>query len=417
MKVEGPLQGIRIVDLSTVVMGPWASQMLADMGAEVIKVEPPQGDVTRQMGPARHPGMGAVFLCTNRNKRSIVLDLQQKEGRDAVLRLAENADVLLHNFRPQVAKKLCMQAEAFTERNPKLVYCAAFGFASQGPLCDHPAYDDIIQSASGLAHLVGSVSDQPRFVPSIVADKTTAYAVVSAIMAALLQRGRTGRGQSIEVPMYETMVSFALVEHLYGATFEPPVGPMGYSRILTKERRPFKTADGYLTVLPYTDRNWRDFFRLTGREELTDHPDFATMAARVANAGKVYATIAELVANRATDDLVRDLEAAQIPVMRVQTIEELLDDTQLEASAFWQFVDHPTEGRLRLTRPPIRFSEGEQRLRRHAPRLGEHSREILAEAGYTDEQIDQLTERCVTLQAVSTLSPELNQTTIEEHAS
>lgn len=399
MSQEGPLEGIRIVDLSTVVMGPWASQMLADMGAEVIKVESPQGDVTRQMGPARHPGMAAVFLCTNRNKRSIVLDLQQQQGREAAMRLADSADIVLHNLRPQVAQKLGMDYGAVSARNPRLILCAAFGFSSRGPMSDRPAYDDVIQSASGIAHLVGAVSDQPRFVPSIVADKTTAYAVVSAIMAALLQRGRTRRGQSVEVPMYETMADFTLVEHLYGATFDPPIGPMGYSRILTKERRPFPTADGYLTVLPYTDRNWRDFFRIAGREELMEDPDFATLSARVQNASKVYATIAEVVATRSTADLIRDLETAQIPVMKVKAIEELLDDDQLAASEFWQFIDHPTEGRLRLTTLPIQFGAGLPPLRRHPPRLGEHSREILAEAGYTDTQIDQMLANRVTLQA------------------
>ena len=399
MSEGGPLQGLRIVDLSTVVMGPWASQMLADMGAEVIKVESPQGDVTRQMGPGRHPGMAAVFLCTNRNKRSIVLDLQQAQGREAIQRLADNADVVLHNLRPQVAQKLGLDYATFSERNPGLVFCAAFGFSSRGPMADRPAYDDVIQSASGMAHLVGAVSDQPRFVPSIVADKTTAYAVVSAIMAALLQRGRTGRGQSVEVPMYETMADFGLVEHLYGATFDPPIGPMGYSRILTKERRPFPTADGFLTVLPYTDRNWRDFFRIAGREELMEDPDFATLAARVKNASKVYATIAQVVATRSTADLIRELEAAQIPVMKVKRIEELLDDEQLAASEFWQFVEHPTEGRLRLTTSPIQFGTKLPQLRRHPPRLGEHSREILAETGYSDEQIEQLLARQVTHQA------------------
>jgi crotonobetainyl-CoA:carnitine CoA-transferase CaiB-like acyl-CoA transferase len=401
MSQGGPLEGIRIVDLSTVVMGPWASQMLADMGAEVIKVESPQGDVTRQMGPSRHPGMAAVFLCTNRNKRSIVLDLQQSEGREAAQRLAENADIVLHNLRPQVAKKLGMDYASMARRNPRLIFCSAFGFSSQGPMAELPAYDDVIQSACGLAHLVGSVSDQPRFVPSIVADKTTAYAVVSAIMAALLQRGRTGQGQAVEVPMYETMADFALVEHLYGATFDPPIGPMGYSRILTKERRPFPTADGYLTVLPYTDRNWRDFFRIAGREELMEDPDFATLSARVQNASKVYATIAQVVAHRATADLIRELEAAQIPFMKVKAIEELLNDEQLKASDFWQFVDHPTEGRLRLTNPPIRFGAGLPRLRRHPPRLGEHSREILAETGYSEAHIDQLLTQRVTVQAAS----------------
>ncbi|MEI7954402.1 MAG: CoA transferase [Verrucomicrobiota bacterium] len=398
--MSGPLDGLRIVDLSTVVMGPWATQMLADMGAEVIKVESPQGDITRQMGPALHPGMAAVFLCTNRNKRSVVLDLKQGAAIEALLRLADQADVLLHNLRPRAAAKLGLEYSAFSQRNPRLVYCAAFGFGSRGPLADNPAYDDVIQSACGLADLVGSVSDQPRYVPSIVADKTTAYAVVSAVTAALLQRVRTGRGQQIEVTMYETMADFALVEHLCGATFDPPIGPMGYARIMTPERRPFRSADGqFLTVLPYTDRNWRDFFRIAHREELAHDPAFATMASRVKNAGKVYATLAEMVAKRHAKDLIRDLQAAQIPVMRVQSIQELIDDPQLAASGFWRTIDHPTEGRLRLTAPPIRFGESLDDIRLPPPRLGEHSREILLEAGYAPGELDQLIEKGVTHQA------------------
>lgn len=385
-----PLEGIRIVDLSSVVMGPWASQMLGELGADIIKVESPAGDVTRQMGPAKNPGMAAVFLSTNRHKRSIVLDLQRPEGKEALQRLVVDADVLLHNLRPQAAEKLGISYESFRSQNPKLIHCAAYGFHHAGPMANHPAYDDIIQAASGMAYLVGTISDQPRFVPSIVADKTAAYAVVSKIMAALLQRMHSGQGQALEVTMLETMVDFNLVEHLYGATFDPPIADMGYSRILTRERRPYKTLDGYLTVLPYTDKNWRDFFRIVGREELAEHPDFATMSARVDNADKVYAFLAEAVATRSSAELEAALLEAQIPVMRVNTIEDLLTDEQLQASGFWLEVEHPTEGRLRHTTPALSLRKNPADVERHAPLHGEHSVEILTELGYSSDEIQTL---------------------------
>lgn len=393
------LQGIRILDLSTVVMGPWASQMLADMGADVIKVESPQGDVTRQMGPSRNPGMAAVFLCTNRNKRSIVLDLQKPEGRQALFKLAGSADVLLHNLRPNAAAKLGVTYEAFEKENPGLIYCAAYGFRKGGPLANKPAYDDVIQAASGLSHLISAISDQPRFVPSIVADKTTAYAVTSAILGALFQRTRTGRGQAVEVSMFETLVDFVMVEHLYGATFDPPIGGMGYSRILTKERRPFVTSDGrYLTVLPYTDKNWRDFFRIAGREELTNSPDYATLSARVTNADRLYALVAEIVAGRTCSEWERDLDAAQIPVMPVRSLEDLLADEQLAAGGFWETYQHPTEGALRSSTPPIRFGDAAPAMRRHPPRLGEHSSELLREAGFSQDEVQRLIDSGVSMQ-------------------
>ena len=386
--MSGTLDGIRVVDVSTVVMGPWATQMLGDMGADVIKVETPGGDIARSMGPYRNAGMAAVHLAINRNKRSIVLDLTRDAGREALFRIVGTADVFLHNMRPRIAEKLGLEYEKFAARQPDLIYCAAYGFRREGPLADKPAYDDIIQAASGLADLQAVISDQPRYVPTIMADKTTAYNVAVAILAALLRRARGGGGQAIEVPMFETMVDFVMVEHLYGACFDPPVGTMGYSRILNEERKPFATLDGYLAVLPYTNENWRAFFRIAGREELAADPSFASFEARVRDAPKVYATLAEIVATRTSAQWQRDLDEAGIPVMVVNTKESLLDNEQLNASGFWHMVEHPTEGRLRMTDPPIRFSDSPSSVRRLAPRLGEHSAEILAEAGYSVAEIE-----------------------------
>ena len=388
--MSGALDGIRVVDMSTVVMGPWATQMLGDMGAEVIKVETPGGDISRGMGPNRNPGMSAVYLSINRNKRSVALDLTQAAGREALFRIVGTADVFLHNMRPRIAAKFGVGYDKFAARQPDLIYCAAYGFRSEGPMADKPAYDDIIQAASGIADLQSVINGEPRFVPTIMADKTTAYNVAVAILAALVRRGRGGGGQAIEVPMFETLVDFVMVEHLYGACFDPPIGGMGYSRILNAERKPYATLDGHLAVLPYTDENWSAFFRIAGREDLAAHPSFASFETRVRDAQTVYGILAEVIATRTTAEWQRDLDAAQIPVMAVNTKEGLLNNEQLDASGFWHMVEHPTEGRLRMTDPPVRFSASPSSLRLPAPRLGEHSREILAEAGYGAAEIDAL---------------------------
>jgi crotonobetainyl-CoA:carnitine CoA-transferase CaiB-like acyl-CoA transferase len=389
--MTAPLQGIRVVELTTVLLGPWAAQMMGDLGADVIKIETPAGDTTRQLGPRRNPDMGALFLTINRNKRSVVLDLTRPEAREALARIVDTADVFLHNLRPRVAAKLGIDHASFSSRNPRLIYCATYGFGREGPLADKPAYDDVIQAASGIAHLHTDTLGEPRYVPTVLADKTTAYAVFSAILVALLQRSCDGLGQEIEVPMYETMVEFALVEHLYGAAFDPPEGAMGYARLLTPQRRPYRTLDGqHLAVMPYTDENWRALFLLAGRAELCADERFLTIADRVRHAAALYGVLGELIGHRSADDWLRDLDSAGVPVMKVSAKESLLDDPQLQASGFWRFVDHPTEGRLRMMAPPTRYSRTRQEVRRMPPRLGQHSAEVLAEAGYGPQDIEAL---------------------------
>ena len=393
----GTLEGIRVVDLTTVIMGPWAAQMMGDMGADVIKVETRGGDISRGMGPGRNKGMAACYLTSNRNKRSVVLDLTQDEGLSALRRLIGSADVFMHNFRPKVINKFNLGYETFKDANPELVYCGAYGFRADGPWANKPAYDDIIQTAAGYCDMQELISDQPRYVPSLIADKTSSYAVFSAILAALVCRERGGGGQAVEVPMFETMVDYAMIEHLYGATFDPPIAQMGYERIMNIERRPYQTSDGgYLTVLPYTDKNWVDFFKLAGREEFLDDPDFQTYSNRLNNSKKVYATLNEIVSTRTLNDWVAQLDAANIPAMMVKTKEDLLDDEQLNATGFWHSVDHPTEGKLRFTDPPFRYSKTPSTIRDMPPLLGEQSREILAEAGYSADEIDDLIAKNVT---------------------
>src|SRR5215813_7393278 len=235
------------------VLGPWATQTLGDLGADVVKVEPPEGDTTRRLGPARHPGMAAFFLACNRNKRSLVLDLKQETGRSALLKLASTADVLLHNFRPEPAARLRLDYDTFRSINPRLVYCATYGFRAGGPYGNKPAYADGIQAASGLSALQGTIVGEPRYMPTIVADKTSSLTVLSSVLAGLFERERSGQGQAIEVPMMESVAAYVMVEHLYGQTFIPPLESAGYKRILNRWRRPFPTKDGYLGVVPYTD--------------------------------------------------------------------------------------------------------------------------------------------------------------------
>ena len=302
----------------------------------------------------------------------------------------------MHNLRPKVMNKFGLSYASFKNNNKDLIYCAAYGFRAEGPLGDKPAYDDIIQTAAGVCDLMTLFNNQPRFVPTLFADKTAAYAVFSAILAAIVQRERGGSGQSVEVPMYETLVDFVMVEHLYGATFDPPIAPMGYERLTNAQRRPYATKDGFLTVLPYTDKNWHAFFDIAGRGELFNEPIFATHAARIQNSETVYRILSEIIATRTTAEWVDNLTAASIPAMEFRTKEDLLEEEQLKATNFWHKVQHPTEGRLRFADPPFRYSKTPSSIRIMPPLLGQQSEEILAEVGYSKKEIDTLLVQKVT---------------------
>jgi len=388
--MSGPLSGLRIVDCTTVVLGPWAAQQLGDLGADVIKVEPPEGDTTRQLGPMRNPGMGAFYLAVNRNKRSIVLDLKQEAARQVLLRLASNADMLMHNYRPQAARRLGMSYETFRAINPGIIYLGTYGFGAAGPYGEKPAYDDIIQAASGVAAAQGSIMGEPRYVPTIVADKTSSMTVLTAALAALVHKARTGEGQEVEVPMFESMAAWVMVEHLYGETFQPPLDTIGYKRILNPYRRPFKTKDGYLAILPYTDQNWRDFFALAGRQDLLDDPRYKTLGTRLKHIEGLYEELGKIATTRTNAEWLSELDKRNIPAMTVNSLEALLRDPHLEAVGFWQTVEHPSEGTLRLPGIPVSYRKTPGTIRRLPPRLGEHSGEILREAGLAPGEIDAL---------------------------
>jgi crotonobetainyl-CoA:carnitine CoA-transferase CaiB-like acyl-CoA transferase len=389
--MPGPLEGVRVVEFTSVVLGPWACQMLADMGADVIKVEAPYGDSNRQLGASHHKGMAALYLTCNRNKRGIVLDVKQPAGRQAVLDLARGADVFIHNNRPQVMTKLGLDYEALKVVNPGIVYCGAYGYSRSGPYGARGALDDSIQAVAGIAMLNKMVLGEPRYLPTVVADKTTAITVVYGVLAALFHKARTGQGQEVEVPMFETMVSFVMAEHLWGMTFVPPMGSPGYVRLMSVHRKPYKTLDGYIAILPYMNAHWDAFCEVAGRPDLLADPRFRTMGDRTKNIDDTYAETAKIMATRTTQEWLDLFEKTSVPVNRVNTLDDLADDPHLRATGFWKFTDHPTEGRLRGAAFPVNFSATPaDETRRHAPRLGEHTRELLAEAGYDAAQIDAL---------------------------
>ena len=387
--MAGPLEGVRIVDMTTVLMGPYATQILGDMGADVIKVEAPEGDGTRKLGPMRSPGMGPLFMNANRSKRSIVLDLKKPSGHAALLRLIKSADVLFYNVRPQAMARLNLSYENVSAVNPRIIYVGTYGFGQNGPYAARAAYDDLIQGAAGLPTLIMEAgTDVPRYVPCTIADRTTGLSAVNAIAAALYFRERSGEGQSIGIPMFETMVQFVLGDHLGGLTFDPPEGPPGYARLLAKERRPFATKDGYICTLIYNDKQWKNFFALIGRPELLDSdPRFADLASRTRHINELYRLVADILATRTTAEWLVALEEADIPVMLLHSAASLLEDPHLKAIGFFEIVNHPTEGRIRSMAVPSTWSKSQPQVTRFAPRLGEHSAEVLRDAGFSDGEI------------------------------
>src|SRR3954471_190586 len=393
----GPLQGVKIIDLTTVLMGPYATQMLGDYGADVIKIETLDGDVTRQIGPTRHPGMGPVFLNTNRSKPSSGLALKKPAGRDAVLRLLKTADVLVYNVRPQAMERLRLGYDVVASINPRLIYAGVFGFGQDGPYAAKPAYDDLIQGATALPALMAQTGDGiPRYVPNALVDRIVGLTAVGAICACLVHRDRTGHGQRVDIPMFETMAGFVMGDHMGGLTYEPPLDKGGYARHLSRDRRPYKTSDGYLSVIVYNDKQWENFFKATGRDDLRADAMFATFAARAANIDVVYAELARIFETRTTAEWIDLLTKADVPVMPMHDLNGVLHDPHLAATGFFPVVNPPTEGRIRNMRPSARFSETPVETKRLAPRLSEHSAEILREAGFSPDEIAALVRDGVT---------------------
>jgi crotonobetainyl-CoA:carnitine CoA-transferase CaiB-like acyl-CoA transferase len=385
--MAGALDGIRVIDMTSVGMGPMATQMLGDMGADVIKVESGEGDVFRHVTPQRHAGMSHAHLNLNRNKRSIVVDAKSDEGRRVLLALLATADVFISNTRAPAMRRLGLDYASLESQFPRLVYCACYGYSEDGPYAGRPAVDDTIQAVSGLAWLQGSAgASAPRYVNSVVADKVVALQVANAIALALYARERSGLGQSIEVPMFESMVAFLAPEHLAGLSFVPSEGPAGYTRLLNEFRRPFRTRDGYIGVVPYTDAQWRRFFALAGRPELADDARYKTLTTRSRHFPELYRFVEDALAERTTAEWSQTLADADIPFAPVNSFDDLLKDPHLVATGFWREYDHPTEGRLVQPGIPVRFSRTPGAIRRHPPTLGEHTQQILREQESGDKE-------------------------------
>lgn len=387
--MAGPLEGIRVLDLTSVVLGPYATQTLGDLGADVIKIEPLQGDITRNNGPLRNRNMSALFLNLNRNKRSVALDLKNASGKRALMKMLQDADIFVHNMRAGAMQRLGLDAVSVRSANPRLIYCSAYGFSERGPYAGRPAYDDVIQAVSGLAHLQ-SVAGTPRYINTTIADKVVGLHVLSALLAALVGRERTGGGETIEVPMFECMVSFVLGEHLMAAAFEPPLGAAGYTRVMNPDRRPYRTSDGHVAVMPYNLPAWQRLFRLVGREDLITDPQFSSEVDIAARFGAVSTALDQAMSVRSTSEWMVLLQEHDLPAMPVNSLEDLFTDPHLAEIGFFSFQDHPTEGKLRAPGIPISFEEAPGSIRLPAPHIGEHTVEVLKEAGMAAAEIEQL---------------------------
>lgn len=389
-QLPGALDGVRVVDLTTVLMGPLAARMLADHGADVIRVESPGGEAFLDSEPRRSRSMNAMALNAHRNKRSVALDLKSTEGAAAMADLVGTADVFLSNMRSAALVRLGLDAATLRERHPQLIHVVANGYGSGGPYAERAAYDDAIQAISGLAALAGRIGGEPSYTPAVMADKVCSLHIVQATMAALFHRERRGQGQAIEVPMFETMVAFNIVEHHSGQIFDPPMGDVGYVRTMNPYRKPYRCLDGYACILPYTDPNWRAFFDFVDRPELMDDPRFARHADRIANSSDLYALLEQFAITKSVSEWMTFCDQHSIPANPVLDLNEMTDDPHLQAVDLMPVMDHPTEGRYRVVRDPITYGAMSTRLRRHAPRPGADTVEVLTELGWDRERIAQL---------------------------
>lgn len=384
----GPLTGIRVLDLTSVLMGPYATSMLGDMGADVIKLEGPGGDVIRQVGPSRSGEMGGMFMHANRSKRSIAVNLKAPAGRDVALRLAATADVLVYNVRPQAMERLGLGYEAIAQVQPGIIYVGTFGYGQDGCYAAKPAYDDLIQGISGVPALIAEAGDgTPRYVPVNIADRVVGLHALAAILAALRHRDRTGEGQRIDVPMFETMASFVLGDHLGGLSYDPPLDGGGYPRLLARDRRPYRTADGHLCVVIYTDRHWHRFLELTGHAEWLADPRFASHASRTRHIAAITEQVASIFLTRSTAEWEALLGPADIPHAPMHTLDSMMHDPHLAEIGFFTSLDHPTEGTVRSMQVPSRWSASQPAPSRPAPRFGEHTLDILRELGLSEAEV------------------------------
>jgi crotonobetainyl-CoA:carnitine CoA-transferase CaiB-like acyl-CoA transferase len=374
-----PLAGVRVVELTSIVAGPYVGLLLADLGADVIKVEPPGGDRARDLGPRVSDDMAAVFLNLNRGKRSVVLDLATGDGRRQLKTITDTADVFVHNLRPDAATRCGADAATLRAGHPALVHCTIRGYGSAGPHRDLPAYDDVIQATAGIAAQQEWVAGEPMYVATAIADKVAGLTAALAVAAALHRQANTGVGAEIELPMFESLVAFGLLEHLWGRTFVPARGEARYPRIGSPARRPFRTADGWISVVVYTDDHWERFFDLIGRPELARDERFTTLGTRTEHLDALYPLVEASLGARSTDDWLERLQAVGIPAGRYARVEDLFDDPHLQTVGFFETVQHPSEGELVQYATPVVFDGERPHVRSPAPRLGEHTADVLRE--------------------------------------
>lgn len=387
-KPAGALQGIRILDLTTVVLGPLATRILGDHGADVIKIEAPVGDITRANGTVRsRGGLSSNFLAMNRNKRSIAIDLKSPDGLEIMRRLIRGADVLVHNVRVAAIERLGLGYEAVKALNPRLVYCAATGYGQDGPYRDKPAFDDIMQAAGGAVGLVAQKYGEPDFMPTLLADKTAAMAVANAVLAAIVHRERTGRGQYVEVPMFESFVDFMLAEHMGGMSFEPQEAPAGYRRLTGAGRRLLPTQDGHVVALPYTIEQWRAFFDAVGRPDVLSMLGVRGRAEVNAKAGELYGEVAKITPSRTTRQWLELFERLDIAATEPYSLDGVREHPHLREVGLFRVEEHPTQGTIRTLRPTARFTDSPMQINRLAPELGQHSAELLEELGFAADEV------------------------------
>jgi len=406
--LKGPLQGIRVIDMTTMLLGPYATQIMGDLGADIIKVEPPQGDGRRTFGPSVNPLMTSQHLHVNRSKRSIVMDLKQAAGREALLILCKTADVLVHNMRSQAMRKLNLTYSDITKVNPRIVYCGAFGYGNAGPYADRPAYDDLIQGLVAIPYLNKQMGGGAAYVPLNICDRNCGMAMTYNVLAALLARERTGEGQEIEVTMFETMAEYVLSEHMWGRTFVPAIDDMGATRLF--DRRPLTTKDGYITVQASSDAQFERFIKVIGRAELKDLERFSHRAIRYKHLPELFDIFDAELSKKTTSEWADLLMSVDVPFAPIHTLESLMDDPHLREIGFIKTIEHPSEGKIRSFAVTSRWSKTAPENERHAPLLGEHTLEILHEAGFTANDIEALAASGAVRQYVPALSEGVDRT-------
>ena len=384
------LSGLRVLDLTTVIYGPLVGQLLGDLGADVVKVEGPEGDLARAIQPRGPQGDSAMFLCNNRNKRSMVLDLKTQAGREVFTRLLCWAEVFVHNMRPAAIDRLGFGFAPVAVINPDIIYCAAVGFGSGGRYAGRPAFDDVIQAAGGIAALPSYRGQDPAYVPGVMADKVAALTATYGVMAAIAARGRGMRGAiEVEAAMFEAVAAFVLNEHLAAAAFGGPPEGAGYHRMFAPDRRPYRTLDGWIAALPYTEQQWRRVLEFTGRQDVLARPWFADPGERSAHVAELYSVLAEEMTRRSTDDWLRALETLDIPHARVNRLEDLLTDPHLQDVDF--FAPNGS-GLARSARQPVSYPGLTREPDRPAPALGAHTESVARMLGYDAAQLDALRE-------------------------